>query len=125
MIVIDTIPNIDLELYDEVWYPTCTNPGMKVGCQWRPELGPSKSCIKLWYDTKDEELLCAQYSQELGFKTNLLKDVVRYCSDKWVQMVCYEDNPYESDIYVLYEALRKYTQDIKINGVKPEGFENG
>lgn len=124
MIVIDTIPNIDLELYDEVWYPTCTNPGMRVGCNWHPEIGPSRECFSLWHKTKDEVLVSELYAQELEAKDRTLRDVVNYCKDKWVQMVCYEPNPYESDIYILYAALSKYTKDIKINGVKPGGYPN-
>lgn len=114
MICIDSCKYIDKSLYDEIWYPTYTCPNMHVGCIHKPNLGPSKNAIDYYYRTKDAAGLNAIYAQELDGKEGLLKSVVRYAEDKWIQMVCYEPNPEESDIYVLYLALRKYTDKIKL-----------
>ena len=114
MICIDSCKYIDKSLYDEVWYPTYTCPNIHVDCIHRPDLGPSKNAVSYYYRTKDVEGLNKLYAQELLEKEELLKRVVSYADDKWIQMVCYEPNPEESDIYVLYLALRKYTNKIKI-----------
>lgn len=114
MICIDSCKYIDKSLYDEVWYPTYTCPNMHVGCIHKPYLGPSKQAIDYYYTTKDMEGFNKMYADELAEKEEMLKSVVRYAEDKWIQMVCYEPNPEESDIFVLYLALRKYTSKIKI-----------
>lgn len=114
MIVIATRRDVDLDTYDEVWYPTTTCPGMQIGCKHKPELGPSKYTSKYYYETKDLDGFMKRYAQELECNTKLLQDVVKYCEDKWVEMVCYEEDPRESDIYLLYQALAKLTSNIRI-----------
>ena len=114
MIVIDSCSNIDLELYDEVWYPTYSCPNMRVGCKHKPELGPSKASVNYFYKTSDLSGFYELYAKELMSKKDVLSSATEYAKDKWIQMVCYEPNPEESDIYVLYLALRKYTDKIKL-----------
>lgn len=111
--------NVDMQLYDHVWYVTSTCPGMRVGCEHHPELAASKELSKLCYgDNPDFDAFYKGYVAELTSepKISYLRNVVRRSeAGEWFQLIFYEDDPKDGERPYMYEILKTMTNEVYIN----------
>ncbi len=115
MISIGSVKDIDMELYDEVWYITNTNPRMVVGAQHHPELAPDK---ETFFKYLRHEVTLKQlrdvYREELrGCKRQCLENLVKKSqSGLWILCVCYCEKYTICHRQVLYEELSSEYNDV-------------
>ena len=118
MIMLSGKNKVDCSLYDNVWYVTCTCPGMRQGCEHHPELAASKQTEALCYaDQPDFDLFYKRYVEELTSepKFSYLKEVVRRSeAGEWFQLIFYEDDPTDGERPYMYEILKKLTDKVSI-----------
>lgn len=116
MIVLTSIYKIDCETFDNVWYCTTTCPGLRVGCEHHPELAASREAGKIFY-SGDEKGFYDAYVREMTHapKLGYLMEVIRRSDlGEWFQLIFYERNPDEGERPYLYEIIKKYTDNVRI-----------
>lgn len=119
MITIGHVTDIDLELYDEVWYITNNTPNMKVGCKHVPELAPHfTEYVNYRHGNIKLQQLLQNYANALWSDKydQIINKLLRESETKWILLVCYCDNVQECHRYLLYRYLRTLVDDVQLLG---------
>ncbi len=111
MIVISNVKDVQVDLFDEVWFITNTNPQMPIGAQHHPEIAPNKNSF-ISYKRGDMSLKSLLDGYSLDLHNNVYKDALdslikKSNNDLWLQLVCYCDVLENCHRYRLYEYLKE------------------
>ena len=119
MITIGHVNDIDLELYDEVWYITNNTPNMRICCKHKPELAPA---IFDYCNYRNGSISLQQLLQNYGNGLwsdkydQAINELLRVSKDKWILLVCYCKDVHQCHRYILYRYLRTLTEDVQLLG---------